>query len=143
MSRCLGKKALVRLYYGEGSEPQQAHVGSCQICAKRYQRLADELLAIKRILRQRRPPHLSDAAHQPIQLGFARLVTVLTVAVVFLWGSMFAVKITPPFAPEQPSKGEVWQFLGEVSSATLPLVVDSAPTGDPDFTYLRQALGEE
>lgn len=142
MRRCLRDKALLRLYEGEGSERQQAHLDACQACAKRYQRLVDDLGAIRRVLREEPPPRLFHPA--PLSLGWAPLVTVITVTLVFVWGSMWSWTIAPPFPGKQPSQGEVWQFLGEVSSATLPAVtLEGAPTRESDFTYLRQALGEE
>jgi hypothetical protein len=70
---------------------------------------------------------------------------VLTVIVVFFWGGMWAWKQAPPFMGGEPRNGEVWQYLGDLSSATLPAitVIEDTPTHISDFTYLRQALGEE
>ena len=144
MSRCLRDQALFSLYEGEGTARQRAHLEACEACAQRYQRLLDDLATIRRVLREEPRPRLFYPAPQVVWPRWAPLVTVLTVTLVFVWGGMWAWKLGPRFLRGHQSDAEVWQFLGEVSSATLPAVaIEDTPTRVADFAYLRQALGEE
>jgi len=145
MRRCLRDRALFLLYEGEGTDVQRAHLETCEACAQRYQRLVDDLAVIRRTLREESLPRVLYRAPQPSHLRWAPLVTVLTVTLIFVWGGMWAWKLAPPFPRGQTPNEEIWQFLGDVSSATLPAVtnIEDTPTRISDFVYLRHALGEE
>lgn len=145
MTRCLRDRELFSLCEGEGTDQQRAHLQTCAACADRHQRLLDDLAVIRRVVREEAPPQVLDPEPRVTWLRWVPAVTVLTAAVLFVWGSMWAWKLAPPSLSGQSPNGEVLQFLGDVSRATLPAIpnLENTSAHISDFAYLRQALGEE
>lgn len=144
MKRCLRDQTLLLLYEGEGTDLQRAHLKACLACARRYRRLVHELEVIGRVL-QEEPPLRSFAYRaQPSYVRWVPLATALGVVLAILWGGMWVRRVNSPVLPEE--LGSISEFLEEVSTAVFSAVNDKGEEGSSstfDFTYLREALGEE
>lgn len=61
MTRCLNERAMIRLYFKEGTAGEHAHLRSCADCAEAYDRLAEDLEALHATLTHLPPPQAAAA----------------------------------------------------------------------------------
>jgi hypothetical protein len=143
MTRCLGEKTLLLLSAGDGNSEHLLHLKTCEFCADRYQRMAQELEFVASTLRQE--PPADEPTDRPIPLLY-RAVPILAAfvfAVVLIWGESRFWRSNPGESSEELATSDLSQLLDQVSEALFPA---DAPrqmeiTGS-DLVSVQNALGE-
>lgn len=144
MTQCLDRKTLFLLSEGEASEKERLHLQNCEACAKRYEKIEQDLRLITNTLQQE-PPRVGFAS--PGASIFLRSLPVaagVLLAVALMWGESRLWR--PDSAPEQRLSSDVSQFLEQVSEAIFDggRIRDvGIASSDSDLASVQVALGED
>jgi len=146
MTRCLDDKTLFLLSEGEDDNEERLHVGRCQSCAERFERIARDLEFIRKVL-QRDPASISLA---PIRMPFHYRLLPIAAALLFgialVWGESRLWNRTSPSSAELTSNSDLSQFLNQVADALFSEtnVRDaSVISPDSDVAAVQVALGQD
>ncbi len=146
MRRCLRESALVLLFEGEGSSTERAHLEACPTCSERYSRLARDLQALGRVLREEPPPQPLRRRSNSLQRRWIPAVAALVLIVVSLWGLMRMERQVSLLPSEESSFQDTALYPDDASTAIFAPADDSSGEisyADSDFRYLNTALGED
>jgi hypothetical protein len=146
MSRCLRDRALWRLFEGEASRQDRAHIASCALCTARLRRLTQDLSQLRSVLTGPPPPQAAPARPRPMRRRWMTAAATLAVTMVLVWFGGWWRQPAPPTLPLEAHQEPIWPFIEGVSAALFPGVeVGSASMPDRlmDLSDLQAALGGE
>ena len=144
MKGCFQDKTLLLLYEEDGAKSHHAHLESCEACAKRYERLVQDLEVIGQVLREEPPLQVSYPDADLLYKRWIPVVAALAVGIALTWGAMWALRPAPELLREEAGEENVLRFSEDVSAALFPAVNDNPaeiPNPDSSFTYLDAAFG--
>jgi hypothetical protein len=147
MSRCLGDKALLLLYDGEGTSARRTHLAECEACVARYRELGRDLEAINQVLREEPPPKTVSQFSRSFTIRALPKAAALALALVLMW---IGVRLWSPSgrAPlKATDSSEVWSLLEELRSnpflLTDALAVELATEGAASYELAAAVLEAE
>jgi predicted anti-sigma-YlaC factor YlaD len=147
MSRCLGDKALLLLYDGEGTSAERTHLAECEACVARYREMGCDLEAISHVLREEPPPKTVSQFSPSFTIRALPRAAALALALVLMW---IGVRLWSPSgrAPLNGTNGsEVWSLLDELRSnpflLTDALAVELATEGAASYEVAAAVLEAE
>ncbi len=129
MNRCLGERALLRVYLKEASGSEQAHLRLCAHCAERYDAVVDDLHAIDTILTKTPPPAVATSR---VSGGYMRWVPAAAF-VVLVAAAASVITLRRPAPPMASRNTNVSAFAADVSAALFA----GADAGD--FPHIESA----
>jgi hypothetical protein len=141
MTRCLNERALVRLYFKEGTADEHSHLRLCADCAETYDRLVHDLEAIHHILADTPPRTAAAGRLAPWRwvLLPAAAVSVAMIAIVISIGWLRQ----PASVQLAAGNRNLSAFADDVSSAVFAGVgSDDAIDIRADAPDLRVALAD-
>jgi hypothetical protein len=129
MSRCVSDQVLLRLFVGEGTVGQRAHVAECVACAERAERVCEDVRRITQAL-VAMPPARSARSGQPRAwlpaLGLAAVAVSIAV-----WVSVTLWRPPTPVLPAGRAT-EVASLLRDVSTVMFSISGDPSALGDAE-----------
>ena len=120
MTRCLREKTLLLLSAGGGDSAQRLHLKTCELCAERYRRMAQELELITSTLRQDPPVGAQIGRPIPVLYRAAPVIAAVLFAVALIWGEDRFLHSNLPESSAQLASSDWSQLLEQVSEALFP-----------------------
>jgi len=139
MTRCLNERALVRVYFKDGTAAEHSHLRWCADCAEAYDRLVDDLEAIHETLASVSPAPLAAAHAVPWRRAWVPLAALALAVIAIVVGVLWR---QPP-APIQVAAEtrSVSAFGRDIASALFPGAgIDTVAEFGSDAPYLYAAL---
>ena len=129
MSRCVSDRVLLRLYVGDGTAGQRAHVRACVACVDRAEQLRRDVGRITQVLMTMPGAHSIRGPRARGWLpawGLAGLAVSVAVRVsVTLWRP-------PPAAPPAGRAPDMESLLEEISTVIFSVSGDPSAVTEPD-----------
>ena len=145
MTRCLREKTLLLLSAGGGDSGQWLHLKTCELCAERYRRTAQELELITSTLRQDPPVGALTGRPIPALYKAAPVIAAVLFAVALIWGESRFLHSNLPQSSAQLASDDWSQLLEQVSEALFPGNASRHTEVTPvssDWVSVQNALGE-
>ena len=96
MSRCLRDRSLWLLSEGGGTQAQRAHVETCPHCARRFRRLARDLVVLGQALREMPPSHAAPHHQRALYLRWLPVAALLAISLAWVGGGLEVWRPAPP-----------------------------------------------
>lgn len=146
MSRCLRERTLWRIYEGEGTAAQQAHLQACVVCRERYQAFVCTLEEMSRSFQETPPPLVRVPRSFSYPLRWQSAVAGFAVLILLVGGGLWLHQMSSPGQPAVVHSEELIPLLEEGDTIVI-LALDTEVVESweaiADMAALDAALDEE